>query len=54
MIYRTMSRPEADKIVTWVEEHLTVTMAPWQKEMFATMVMYPDVKFELPKGRHGC
>lgn len=49
--YQTMSRAEADKIITWVEDNLTVCVPPWQKEIFATLLMYPDLEFQLPTRR---
>lgn len=49
--YQTMSRAEADKIVAWAEDNLTVSMTPWQKEVFATLLMYPDVEFTPINGR---
>jgi hypothetical protein len=52
--YQTMSRKEAEKIAAWVEEHLiTWTPVPnWQREFFITMLMYPDLEFEMtyPRG----
>ncbi len=51
-----MSRPEADKIISWTEEQLTVTIQPWQKELFAVILMYPDVKFDvsIPRAGRSC
>ncbi len=45
--YQTMSRPEADKIVDRAEELLEVTMSSWQREILATLMMYPDLSFSL-------
>lgn len=47
MTFQTMSRKEADEKIEWLEGVLTVAMTAWQKELFATMLMYPDMKFEL-------
>lgn len=51
MTFQTMSRKEADEKIEWLEGALTVPMTDWQKELFATMLMYPDVRFELRQGR---
>ena len=53
MIFKTMSRQEADKIVAWVQSSLTVTMTSWQKELFTTMMMHPDVPFDVRIPRAG-
>lgn len=47
MSFQTMSRKEADKITDTLVELLTVEVTPWQREIFAVLLMYPDVKFEL-------
>ena len=47
-----MSRAEADKIIAWAEDNLTVSMTDWQREVFATLLMYPDVEFKPANGRH--
>jgi hypothetical protein len=47
MSFQTMSRKEADEKIEWLEGALTVSMTAWQKELFAAMLMYPDMKFEL-------
>lgn len=44
MICPVMSRAEADKIIAWAETALTITLAPWQKEIFAIMLLYPDLE----------
>jgi hypothetical protein len=49
--YQTMSRAEAHKIVSWVEDNITVSIPDWQREVLATMFMYPDLEFTLP-GRY--
>lgn len=51
--YQTMSRTEADKIIGWVEsELLGEPMTSWQKYIFASLLMFPDLKFELPMRRY--
>lgn len=51
--YQTMSRPEADKIINWVKTQFTVTLTDWQEDIFAAMIMNPDLEFRLPKARRG-
>jgi hypothetical protein len=53
VIYQTMSRQEADEKVTWLENQLTVTLTAWQKDIFAAMLMYPDVPFDVRIPRAG-
>ncbi len=53
MTHPIVSRKEADKIVAKAESLLTVTMTPWQKEVFAIMLMHPDVKFDVRIPRAG-
>jgi hypothetical protein len=52
MIYQAMSREEADKIVEWAEDQLTVSMTVWQKELFAVILMHPDAGFTVSYGRY--
>lgn len=47
MSFQTMSRKEADEKIDFLEGLLTVSMTNWQRELFATMLMYPDVQFDL-------
>lgn len=52
--YQSMSRAEADKIIEWVEGELVgEPMTAWQRDIFATMLMHPDVHFELSPRRRG-
>jgi hypothetical protein len=51
MTFQTMSRKEADEKIEWLEGALTVSLTAWQKELFAAMLMYPDMKFELGHSR---
>jgi hypothetical protein len=51
MTFQTMSRKEADEKIEWLEGALTVSMTDWQKELFAAMLMYPDMKFTLEHRR---
>lgn len=46
-----MSRAEADKIINWVKTQFTVPMTSWQEEIFAAMIMNPDLEFRIPVRR---
>ncbi len=53
MIRKAVNQEEAAEVIAWAENNLTVTITAWQKELFMTLLMYPDVKFDVRIPRAG-
>ena len=42
-----IDREEADAMVAWMENLLTVAVTPWQRQVLAMLIMHPDVPLTL-------